>query len=145
VGEVFLRSFPSLVILFALGAGVLWLRRKQLGGAPGSRVRVVGRAGLLRSATVAVIEADGKRYLIGATEQRVELLSELGDASAAEDLGNGTDVDLTSPAATDGASSSDGLASSSNLSASGPWMDLLSRAQSARSWRPPRSSDRAEV
>ena len=144
MGDVLLRSLPSMLLLIALGGGVVWLRRRQLGGVSGARVRVVGRVGLLRSAAVAVIEADGKRYLIGATEQRVELLSELGDASATDGIGDGTDVILTSAASADDDASSNGRRPTTPVS-SGPWMDLLSRAQSARSWRPPRGSDHVEV
>ena len=116
MSELFLRSIPSLLLLGALAGGWWWLRHRPVGSRPGPQMRVVGRAGLLRNATVAMIEVDGIRFLVGATEQRVELLTELGEAPV------GTEVDPV-------------FAQDSELT-SGPWMDLLARARSARSWRP---------
>lgn len=43
-------------------------------------IRVVARAGIARSSTVAVIEVGAKRYLVGAGEHSVNLIAELDDS-----------------------------------------------------------------
>jgi len=43
-------------------------------------IRVVARAGIARSSTVAVVEVGEKRYLVGAGEHSVNLIAELDDA-----------------------------------------------------------------
>jgi flagellar protein FliO/FliZ len=70
-------------LLLSLGAivGALllvrhWAQRgRNLGG--GAGVRIVGRTALTRTSVVAVVEADGRRFLIGAADQGVRLLGEL--------------------------------------------------------------------
>lgn len=65
------------------GGLLLWYRasRGGLNGGSGPVLRVAARAGLTRSALVAVIDVDGRRYLVGAAEEGVRLLAELGPAT----------------------------------------------------------------
>jgi flagellar biogenesis protein FliO len=77
-----LRLSVSLVVLIG---GLLVVRRWSRSGRPGRRVvggtrvpiRIAGRAGIARGAHVAVIDVDGRRYLVGAGENGVTLLAEL--------------------------------------------------------------------
>ncbi len=57
-------------------------------------MRVQGRHGLTRNALLAVVEIDGRRFLVGAGDGNVSLLTELDPASA--------DEPADEPAATDG-------------------------------------------
>jgi flagellar protein FliO/FliZ len=85
-------------LLLSLGAivGVLllvrhWAQRgRGIGG--GAGVRVVARTALTRSSVVAVVETDGRRFLIGAGDQGIRLLGELEP--------DGTDEALAAHAAT---------------------------------------------
>ncbi len=99
--ELWSRVMPLLLIgLFA--AGIWWWNRKNTAQTLGV-LNVVRRAALLRNATLAVVEVGGRHFLVGATEHRVELLTELDD-----DLLAGMDVgDATSE----------------------PWTDLFARAR----------------
>ena len=66
---------PTLALLVGALYGVRRLRRRADGAS--EPVTVSGRAGLTRGALVAVVETDGRRFLVGAGEQGVRLLSEL--------------------------------------------------------------------
>jgi flagellar protein FliO/FliZ len=59
--------------------GLLWvLQRRLTKGAPGARganlVTVVGRQGLGQKASVVVVDIDGRRFVLGVTEQSVSVL-----------------------------------------------------------------------
>ncbi len=108
MGELILRSIPSLLIIIGLAGGWWWLRRWQRGS--GTGLRVVSRIALLRGATIAVVEMGGQAWLIGATERNIEVLAEIDQA----DLGMDADP-LVNP-----------------ISGSGPWTDLFNRALRAR-------------
>ncbi len=56
------------------GRGRSLRRQAMVGRVP---IRVIGRAGLARGASVAVIEVGTQRFLVGASEHSVSLLSEL--------------------------------------------------------------------
>jgi flagellar biogenesis protein FliO len=57
-------------------------RYAQRGGrGRGTSVRVAARHGVSRNAVVAVIEVDGRRFLVGAGEGQVSLLTELDPAA----------------------------------------------------------------
>src|SRR5262245_28547202 len=86
-----LRLSVSLIVLVG---GLLVVRRwSRNGGRPSRRlagtvrtpIRVTGRAGITRHASVAVVEVGGQRFLVGAGEHGVNLLAELptpGDGDA---------------------------------------------------------------
>ncbi|MCX7522393.1 flagellar biosynthetic protein FliO [Microbacterium sp. STN6] len=70
-----LRVVLSLAAVLAL----LWLLRRKLERRPRRRARtnsiqVVGRQALSRRASVVMVESDGKRLLLGVTEQSVNVL-----------------------------------------------------------------------
>lgn len=99
------RMLPSLAVI--VGALLLlrhWARRGGRTG--GSPLRVVSRAGMGKGSLVAVVEVDGRRLLVGAGDQGVELLCELDrdavDPTVAQDAPTSTDdpatPSLSSPA-----------------------------------------------
>jgi len=70
--------------LAALGVGLLAaLARRRAGAGRAAALAVASRASLGRTACVAVVEADGRRFLVGAGERGVELLAELEPAAPA--------------------------------------------------------------
>jgi flagellar biogenesis protein FliO len=78
------RLLPSLALVLA----GLWLVRWWFGrgrGGPSVPLRVVGRAGLIKGAAVAVVAIDGRRFLVGAGERGVTLLAELDTEPLAQD------------------------------------------------------------
>jgi flagellar biogenesis protein FliO len=86
VSEV-IRLAVSLVLVVG---GLVVVRRWSRGGRPTRRanggvrvpVRIVGRAGLARNASVAVIDVADRRFLVGAGERGVNLLAELSPGSS---------------------------------------------------------------
>ncbi len=71
-----MRLVPALAVVVALPLAVWWLARRS-GAGTGSPVRVVARAGLGHKASVALVEVAARRFLVGATDQGVQLLSEI--------------------------------------------------------------------
>ena len=80
--ELMRGLLPSLLLIGAL----LWVRRAAAQGRvrSGSRMRVAERMGVQRGASVAVVEIDGRRFLVGATEHGINLLTELAEQPAAD-------------------------------------------------------------
>jgi flagellar biogenesis protein FliO len=69
-------SVAPMIVIFAGGPALLWwLRRGKMGQA--APLRILGRTALTKSSVVAVVEADGRRFLLGASEQGISILSEL--------------------------------------------------------------------
>lgn len=86
LGTVFL----ALRVVVALGAvfgalllGHRWITKGPRGGRPRDRrISVVARQGLGAKAGVAVVDAGGRRYLLGVTEHAVTVLDTLGPAES---------------------------------------------------------------
>ncbi|WP_375387807.1 FliO/MopB family protein [uncultured Amnibacterium sp.] len=82
--------FLALRVVVALGAvfGALllahrWITKGRPGAAPRNRqISVVARQGLGQKAGIAVVDAGGRRYLLGVTEHAVTVLDTLGPAEA---------------------------------------------------------------
>lgn len=79
----------GVLFLLAVVSAPLWVRRLRA-GAPAAGVRVVTRTALSRSSTLAVVEVDGRRLLLGAGDQGVRLLTEL-DPDDRTDAAPGTE------------------------------------------------------
>jgi flagellar biosynthetic protein FliO len=115
--DVLGRMLPSLALI--VGALLLVRRWAQRGGRAlgDSGVRVLGRTAVTRNAVVAVVEIAGRRFLVGAGDQSVTLLSELDPAAPVGGptipLSAGTDVAPARPA----------------MPSDRPWMGLIHRLQ----------------
>ena len=71
---VALRVLLSLAVVL----GLLWVLQRRLSRGSGSRaanvVTVVGRQGLGQKASVVVVDVDGRRFVLGVTEQSISVL-----------------------------------------------------------------------
>lgn len=76
--DVVTRLLPSLALIVGL---LLLVRRwaQRSARSNGAGITVLARAGLTKGAMVAVVEINDRRYLVGASEHGVSLLSELDD------------------------------------------------------------------
>ena len=86
------------VTLVMVGGLLFAARYSRGGGRSGSGVRVTGRHGISKGAVVAVVEVDGRRFLVGAGDQQVTLLGELDPAAEAEEAEAPADGVAASPA-----------------------------------------------
>ena len=77
------------VLALAVVLGLLWWLARRTGGgrarAKVTTVSVVGRQSLGRHSGVAVVEVEGRRLLLGVTDQGVSLLTELATTPAEPD------------------------------------------------------------
>lgn len=117
--DVLGRLLPSLgVIVGALLLVRRWARRQA---GPTSGMRVVSRTGVARGAVVAVVAIGSRRFLVGAGEHGVSLLSELDPDDPGSEPSvaavDGASRTATFPAATEPAA----------LHATGPRMGLVDR------------------
>lgn len=82
-----LVAVKLLAVTFVMVATLVALSRfAQRGGrGRGASVTVAARHGIARNAVVAVIEVDGRRFLVGAGESQVSLLTELDPAAEVAD------------------------------------------------------------
>lgn len=84
----------ELIIRLVVGGGVVvgallalrWAQARGMTARGGPELRIVGRTGLTRQALVAVVEVDGRRWLVGAADQGVSLLAELGPGEGPADI-----------------------------------------------------------
>lgn len=67
---------PGFAVVLTVPVVLWWYVRRQRGSTP-NRLRVTDKAALGKSTWVAVIEVDEKRFLVGAGESGVGLISEL--------------------------------------------------------------------
>jgi flagellar protein FliO/FliZ len=85
------------VLALAVVLGLLWwLARRAGGGKPRAKVTtvsVVGRQSLGRRSGVAVVEVEGRRLLLGVTDQAISLLTELAVAPVAEPAAERVEID----------------------------------------------------
>lgn len=136
------ESLGRLVLSLGAIVGVLllvrhWAQRTRGGGSSGGGVRVLGRTSLTRTSLVAVIETDGRRFLIGAADQGVRLLGELERDSSGDDLAaHGGAAAMTAPqhsprtAPTTGASFASPTDGGTLHHNDRPWTGLLDRLRS---------------
>jgi flagellar biogenesis protein FliO len=75
-------AIPTLLIFCGAPLLIWWLRRTR--NRVGSALKVVSRTALTRNGVVAVIETEGRRYLVGATDHGISLLSALESADTSQ-------------------------------------------------------------
>lgn len=72
--------FLALRVLLSLAAvlGIIWYAQRRISkgtrSKAGKAINIVGRQGIGAKASVAVIDMDGKRFLLGVTEHQVTIL-----------------------------------------------------------------------
>lgn len=88
------RLVPSLAVIIGALLLVRWYAQRGR-GANRAAIKVVARAGLSKNAYVAVVQVGSARYLVGATDQSVQLLAELDEDV---DLAEATTAMMGSPA-----------------------------------------------
>ncbi len=74
--NLFTEVVPALVIVFGAPVAIWWYMRRSRKGAVG-RLQISDKAVLGKNVWVAVVEVDDKRFLVGAGESGVGLISEL--------------------------------------------------------------------
>jgi len=72
------QALPAFMLFVAAPLVIWWLRRSRTGFASG--LRISSRTALTRNGVVAVVETDGRRFLVGATDHGISLLTELNRA-----------------------------------------------------------------
>ena len=102
--------FLALRVIVSLGAvfGALfvahrWITKGRPGKPRGKSIGVVARQGLGTKAGVAIVDAGGRRYLLGVTEHAVTVLDHLGPAETDDDrvaVVSTASVPLVTPAPT---------------------------------------------
>lgn len=76
--EIAVKLFA--VTLVMVGGLLLAARANRSRGGPGSGIRVTGRHGLSKGSVVAVVQVDGRRFLVGAGDNQISMLTELDPA-----------------------------------------------------------------
>jgi len=76
-----------LVATLLLAAIAVTVRLKARGAGTTRSIKVSARAAVNRGAVVAIIEAEGRRLLVGASANQVSLLADLGAAGGSDDAG----------------------------------------------------------
>jgi flagellar biogenesis protein FliO len=77
-------------VLLAVVAVVLALRNRK--GVATRSLKVTARAGLSRNAAIVVVEVEGRRLLVGAGANSVNVLAELGSAADTSDTSDTADI-----------------------------------------------------
>ena len=82
---IVIRVVVSLGAVFgALFWGHRWISKRGAGGARGKQIAIVARQALGAKAGVAIVDAHGRRYLLGVTEHTVTVLDTLGPAEGSD-------------------------------------------------------------
>ena len=77
------QVIPALAVVLGLPLAFYWWARKGKVSSP-ARLRIADKAAFGKHSWVAVIEIDGRRFLVGAGEQGVNVISELDPAPVTE-------------------------------------------------------------
>ncbi len=95
--EIAVKLF--VVTLVMVGGLLLVARANRSRGGPGSGIRVTGRHGLSKGSVVAVVQVDGRRFLVGAGDNQISMLTELDPAEEVDPVEAGADAEgVASPA-----------------------------------------------
>jgi flagellar biogenesis protein FliO len=74
--NLFTEVIPALILVFGSPIAIWWYLRRSRQGSPG-RLNISDKAALGKNVWMAVVEVDDKRFLVGAGESGVGLISEL--------------------------------------------------------------------
>ena len=89
--EIAVKLF--VVTLVMVGGLLLVARANRSRGGPGSGIRVTGRHGLSKGSVVAVVQVDGRRFLVGAGDNQISMLTELDPAEEVDTIAAGADAE----------------------------------------------------
>ena len=81
--QILANVLPAFLLVIGAPLGIWWWMRRGRKGST-ARLKITDKAALGRNVWIAVAEIDGQRFLLGAGEQGVGLLSELEAAPAVE-------------------------------------------------------------
>ncbi len=81
--EIIGNVLPAMLLVVGAPLAIWWWMRRSRAGST-ARLRVTDKAALGRNVWIAVAEVDGQRFLLGAGENGVGLLSELEPAPVVE-------------------------------------------------------------
>lgn len=96
-GDIMAQILPAFLLVIGAPLGIWWwLRRNRTGST--NRLRITDKAALGRNTWIAVAEVDGQRFLLGAGEHGVGMLSELEPAPAVETEESSVSVGATTNA-----------------------------------------------
>lgn len=87
-----------IIVILILAALALVLRKRTGNVARLHAIKVTARATMHRGASIAVVEVDGRRLLVGAGAQSINLIADLGVADPDARSGNGTIMETTARA-----------------------------------------------
>ena len=82
-GDIIAQILPAFLLVIGAPVAIWWWFRRNRTGST-NRLRITDKAALGRNTWIAVAEIDGQRFLLGAGEQGVGMLSELEPAPAVE-------------------------------------------------------------
>lgn len=137
--EILANVLPAFLLVIGTPLGIWWWLRRSRSG-PTARLRITDKAALGRNTWIAVAEVDGQRFLIGAGEHGVGLISQLETAP----LTDASRADALDDAAHERRPLVDAITSTHAMdSTSAPRMGLIRRLQLMTlrtSARPPRSA-----
>lgn len=130
--DIVSNVIPALMIVLGAPLGIwLWTRRSRNSSV--NRLRITDKAALGKSLWVAVVEIDEQRFLVGAGDGSVGLISQLADAAPATE-----DVQETVAET----AAADPLSTFTNGITERPRMGLVQRLQQMTLRTSPRSSTR---
>lgn len=115
VTEIFERLLPALALVVGLPLVVLWWQRRRRGESR-QTIRMTARIPFGKNMWVAVVEVDGRRFLLGSGERGINLITEL------DGYGGLTGLDLEDEMA--GVFAADG-----DTDVDGPRMGMIRRMQ----------------
>ncbi len=78
-----------LVVILLLGAVAIALKMRNRGTTTTKSMKITSRAAVSRGAVLLVVEVDGRRLLIGAAPNQINLITELDSADGTQSAGTG--------------------------------------------------------
>ena len=78
-----------LVVILLLGAVAIALKMRNRGTTTTKSMKITSRAAVSRGAVLLVVEVDGRRLLIGAAPNQINLITELDSVDGAQSAGTG--------------------------------------------------------
>jgi flagellar biosynthetic protein FliO len=81
-GELFLKMMGAVVLIVALGVGLVYVSKRflpKMGAAPGRRIQITETVPLGTRKALHLVEVGGRKVLIGSTAERITMLADVSD------------------------------------------------------------------